>query len=228
MTIFPASLFFLSYETTKKNLIPFLDSHLPAGTSPTISHGVAHMISASFGEIAACTVRVPAEVIKQRAQASQYASSISAFRAILANNSGEGVFRGLYRGWTSTILREIPFTAIQFPLYEWMKTKFASIRARDDSTTVSSFAISDGAIAGSIAGGIAAFITTPLDVLKTRLMLHHSPIGLGELASKIVNEDGYRAFWRGAGPRTLWISAGGAIFLGTYEIAKNTALSVLE
>lgn len=187
------------------------------------------MISASFGEIAACTVRVPSEVIKQRAQASQFASSISAFRAILANASGEGVFRGLYRGWSTTILREIPFTAIQFPLYEWMKVKFSTMRSKEDTVSENgSPALTDGAIAGMIAGGIAAFLTTPLDVLKTRLMLNQTRVGLGELASKILKEDGPRAFWRGAGPRTMWISAGGAIFLGTYEIVKQAALETFQ
>lgn len=180
------------------------------------------MLSASIGEIAACSVRVPAEVIKQRAQASQFKSSIEAFKAILSNQSGEGVFRGLYRGWGSTIMREIPFTAIQFPLYEYLK------RVRAKYLNVEAVSPGEGAIAGSIAGGFAAALTTPLDVIKTRLMLHKTPIGIFTLAGNILKEDGYGAFWKGIGPRTMWISAGGAIFLGTYEMTKKYALAVLQ
>lgn len=180
------------------------------------------MISASIGEIAACTVRVPAEVIKQRAQASQYPSSMKAFKAILANESGEGVFKGLYRGWGTTIMREIPFTVIQFPLYEYMK------HTRAQQLQVESVSPGEGAICGSIAGGIAAALTTPLDVIKTRLMLNKGRINVLPLVKKIIQEEGYSAFLKGIGPRTMWISAGGAIFLGTYEVAKKYALMVLQ
>lgn len=179
------------------------------------------MCAASIGEIAACSIRVPAEVIKQRAQASQFHSSMAALRSILANTAGEGVFRGLYRGWSTTILREIPFTVIQFPLYEYLK----HVRAVSQGGNLSP---ADGAVAGSIAGGVAAALTTPLDVIKTRLMLHKTPIGVMELVKSIVKEDGYGAFWKGIGPRTMWISAGGAIFLGVYEMVKKYTLSVLR
>ena len=78
------------------------------------------------GEIAACFVRVPAEVIKQRTQASHLGNntSWSNFIHIIKNNLNEGIIRGLYRGWNTTIMREIPFTIIQFPLYEWLKVQW--------------------------------------------------------------------------------------------------------
>lgn len=207
-----ASLFFLTYESSKRQL----------KTHTGVPDGVVHMISASLGEIAACSIRVPAEVIKQRAQASQHASSLSALRAILANTSGEGVFRGLYRGWSTTIMREIPFTIIQFPLYEYLK----SVRAKQQG--LPEVAPIEGAICGSFAGGVAAALTTPLDVIKTRLMLHKTPIGVTTLVRNIIAEDGYKAFWKGIGPRTMWISAGGAIFLGVYELVKKNTLQLLE
>lgn len=182
------------------------------------------MTAASLGEIAACSIRVPAEVIKQRAQASQFASSLDALRSILANTSREGVFRGLYRGWGSTIMREIPFTMIQFPLYEYLKHS----RAQALGITQADLSPADGAVAGSIAGGIAAALTTPLDVIKTRLMLSKNPIGVVQLVKLTLKEDGYGAFWKGIGPRTMWISAGGAIFLGVYEMVKKNTLTILN
>lgn len=179
------------------------------------------MISASLGEIAACSIRVPSEVIKQRAQSQAHHTSLSAFKSIIANETGEGVFRGLYRGWSTTIMREIPFTVIQFPLYE----KFKVIRASQQGGELS---WADGAICGSVAGGIAAALTTPLDVLKTRLMLSPHPVPVLTIAKQIITEEGYSAFWKGVGPRTMWISAGGAIFLGVYEIVKKNTLHFLN
>jgi solute carrier family 25 S-adenosylmethionine transporter 26 len=76
----------------------------------------------------------------------------------------EGVL-GFYRGYLSTVLREIPFTCVQFPLYEYFKSYAAY---RKQQAVADPF---DAALCGSVAGGIAASVTTPLDVIKTRIML---------------------------------------------------------
>ena len=61
---------------------------------------------------------------------------------------------------------QLPFTSIQFPLYEGLK-KQLSLRYLDGRRPTPVQA----AVCGSIAGGIAAVLTTPLDVVKTRVML---------------------------------------------------------
>lgn len=212
-----AALFFVTYDSMKRYT---KDSGL---LSPTVSH----MVSASCGEIAACLVRVPGEVIKQRTQAGiagvgGVSLSWSNLLYLLQNKSGEGVIRGLYRGWNTTIMREIPFTMIQFPLYEWLKLKWATYEHEKLQQPLS---LLKGAICGSIAGGIAAAATTPLDVVKTRIMLHQERIGVLLLVRGIIKEEGYGVFWNGVGPRTCWISAGGAIFLGCYELVNYTLTS---
>ncbi|ODV82048.1 mitochondrial carrier protein PET8 [Suhomyces tanzawaensis NRRL Y-17324] len=210
-----ASLFFITYDSMK------------AYTKDRMLATKSHMLSASCGEIAACLVRVPAEIIKQRTQAGiagvgGRASSWGNFLYLIQNKSGEGLFRGLYRGWNTTIMREIPFTIIQFPLYERLKKAWA---ARDGTPVL---AAPKAALCGSIAGGVAAAATTPLDVIKTRIMLNKSRVGLPTMISSMIREEGYLTFFKGIGPRTAWISAGGAIFLGCYEVVhKNlTAYTV--
>ncbi|KAK9458813.1 mitochondrial carrier [Lipomyces oligophaga] len=218
-----ASLFFLTYEAMKTTLFPILQSAFTAYPSAPV-HGLTHMIAASFGEIAACTVRVPTEVVKQRAQAAstRYGTSLAALRGVLSNDSGEGVFRGLYRGYSTTIMREIPFTMIQFPLYEALKKRFAIRSGRQSASPL------QGAICGMIAGGVAAACTTPLDVLKTRIMLSEERVNISTLVSEIIGEDGYKGFFRGIAPRTMWISVGGAVFLGVYETAKGLTCTLLD
>jgi len=112
-------------------------------------------------------------------------------------------------------MREIPFTIIQFPLYEHMKSLWASYE------NVEKISPHKGALCGSIAGGFAAAVTTPLDVLKTRLMLSKERMSVFSIAKKIVSEEGYKVLFSGIGPRTMWISAGGAIFLGVYETVSS-------
>jgi solute carrier family 25 S-adenosylmethionine transporter 26 len=75
---------------------------------------------------------------------------------------------------------------------------------------------------GSVAGGVAAALTTPLDVLKTRVMLSKERVSVGQVFWQIARQEGVRPFFSGIVPRVTWISIGGAIFLGSYQWAVNT------
>ncbi|KAM6494503.1 Mitochondrial carrier domain containing protein [Amanita muscaria] len=205
-----AAAFFATYDTLKKH------SPLPPHYAP-----ITHMISASIGEVAACLIRVPTEIVKTRMQTSTYGSaansSFSAFQIVLRT---QGV-RGLYQGFGITVMREIPFTSLQFPLYEFLKHQLSIRNGRKPLYA------HEAAVCGSIAGGVAATITTPLDVLKTRVMLDlrtnsaKSNASLLERARSIYVREGLKALFAGVVPRTLWISAGGAVFLGVYEWAVD-------
>ncbi|SCV04921.1 LANO_0G14356g1_1 [Lachancea nothofagi CBS 11611] len=211
-----ASLFFVSYDAMKTYSRPVFSKLITS--SDQMAETATHMFSSSAGEIAACMVRVPAEVIKQRTQTHRSDSSWQTLKKLLQNENGEGIRRNLYRGWSTTIMREIPFTCIQFPLYEFLKKKWAQ------TTGQSQVAPWQGAFCGCLAGGVAAATTTPLDVLKTRIMLSHSSIPVMQLARHIYKTEGWGVFYSGVGPRTLWISAGGAIFLGVYETVHSVLL----
>jgi len=52
-------------------------------------------------------------------------------------------------------------------------------------------------------------------------MLARERVGSGVMLTRIVRESGPGAFFKGLGPRVLWISAGGAVFLGSYQWAYN-------
>jgi solute carrier family 25 S-adenosylmethionine transporter 26 len=176
------------------------------------------MLAASVGEVAACAVRVPTEVVKQRAQANQHPSSMASLVHILRQRQTHGivhVWRELYRGWSITIIREVPFTIIQFPLWEAMKRYRCSQTGRPQVTGI------EGGALGAVAGAVAAAMTTPLDVLKTRMMLAKEKQPMFTMLSDILKESGPRAFFAGIGPRVGWISVGGAIFLGSYQWASN-------
>ncbi|KAJ1676031.1 S-adenosylmethionine transporter [Spiromyces aspiralis] len=200
--------FFVVYEQIKSALAqtPLLGSE--AGEP------FAHMVAASAGEIA-----IPTEVVKQRLQTKRYKSLTSALGSIYRS---EGVL-GFYRGYFSTVVREIPFTCIQFPVYEYLKKRYARWQKRGIFPW-------EAAVAGSVAGGLSAAVTTPLDVVKTRLMLSHKTSetqhghyqyeGVWPTLVRIWREEGPAALFKGVVPRTIWISIGGCIFLGAYEKAK--------
>ncbi|TIB34834.1 hypothetical protein E3P86_02773 [Wallemia ichthyophaga] len=201
-----AAAFFTTYETLKK-AIPTISSF------SNLPDAAVHMIAGSGGETAACLIRVPTEVVKSRQQTMAY-GSVSSLKAAQLLISQEGL-KGFYRGFGITVFREIPFTSVQFPLYEYLKSRVARYKGRDHARP------HEGALCGTVAGAVAAGSTTPLDVIKTRTMLSKERISFATVISSVYNQGGYRAFFAGLVPRVAWISAGGAVFLGVYEVGLD-------
>ena len=90
----------------------------------------------------------------------------------------------LWRGYTALASRNLPFTALQFPLFEHLKKLLTahreSVRRRSDTGYGKQKGgkglslIEHGlvtAVSAGLAGSVAAWITTPIDVVKTRVML---------------------------------------------------------
>ncbi|CAF0950195.1 unnamed protein product [Adineta steineri] len=198
-----SALFFTAYNLSKQ-------------TIQFSSQWQTHMTAATLGEICACLIRVPVEVVKQRAQVNRNLSLLTITRSCFQN---EGLF-GLYRGYFATVTREIPFSIIQFPLWELFKEYWSTKQGYPVAPW-------QGALCGSISGGIAASITTPLDVAKTRIMLaHHSDIDAASnsftVMKNIVKNEGFTA---GVLPRTMWISIGGLIYFGAFEYVTSLFFS---
>ncbi|KAL8744540.1 MAG: hypothetical protein Q9190_003219 [Brigantiaea leucoxantha] len=219
-----AALFFATYESIKTMLTSRRERNRSIKASTRAwDEPLEHMLAASMGEIAACAVRVPTEVVKQRAQATQQPSSMAALRSILAQRGSVGiarVWRELYRGWGITIMREVPFTMIQFPLWEGLKGWRRRSHGKKEITAL------DSGLFGSISGAVAAAVTTPLDVLKTRMMLAKERQSALSLFTQMLRDSGPKVFFAGIVPRALWISAGGAVFLGSYQWAHNTITGI--
>ncbi|KAF9609947.1 hypothetical protein IFM89_019350 [Coptis chinensis] len=171
----PASAIFVGvYEPAKQKLLKIFPENLSA---------LAHLTAGAIGGAASSLVRVPTEVVKQRMQTGQFASASNAVRLIV---SKEG-FRGLYAGYGSFLLRDLPFDAIQFCLYEQLRIgyKLAAKRELNDP---------ENAIIGAFAGTRKP-VQRYFDCVQT-----------------IVREEGAPALLKGIGPRVLWIGIGGSIF----------------
>ncbi|GMP25529.1 hypothetical protein CsSME_00002352 [Camellia sinensis var. sinensis] len=195
--VLPASAMFVGvYEPTKQKLLKIFPDNLSV---------VAHLTAGAIGGLAASLIRVPTEVVKQRMQTSQFASAPNAVRAIV---SREG-FKGLYVGYGSFLLRDLPFDAIQFCIYEQLRIGYKL-----------AFTLLFFVFLGALTGAI----TTPLDVIKTRLMVQGSANqykGIFDCVETIVREEGPPALLKGIGPRVLWIGIGGSIFFGVLESTKR-------
>ncbi|XP_004381273.1 mitochondrial glutamate carrier 2 [Trichechus manatus latirostris] len=124
---------------------------------------------------------------------------------------------GLYKGLGATLLRDIPFSIIYFPLFANLNNL-----GLNELTGKASFAHSF--TSGCVAGSVAAIAVTPLDVLKTRIQTLKK--GLGEevysgiidCARKVWIQEGPSAFMKGAGCRALVIAPLFGIAQGVYFI----------
>uniref|UniRef100_A0AC34FEN8 S-adenosylmethionine mitochondrial carrier protein n=1 Tax=Panagrolaimus sp. ES5 TaxID=591445 RepID=A0AC34FEN8_9BILA len=171
---------------------------------------------ASFAEMVACLIRVPTEIIKQRAQTGS--SSTHSLTKIAKNIYKTNGFIGFYRGYSTTVMREIPFSFIEFPIWEYLKRRLAAYMGQDKCHPFES------AVCGSVAGSFAAAVTTPLDVVKTRVMLYEGakrPSAISTFTNIYQNE-GVAKLFSGIVPRTLWMGIGGYIFFFAYEFSLQT------
>ncbi|WVR08090.1 hypothetical protein IAU60_005136 [Kwoniella sp. DSM 27419] len=225
-----AAAFFVTYEALKARL----PQYKVFGDNPALNH----MVAASGAEYVSCLIRVPTEVVKSRTQAGAYGHGKGSWHSAISTMKFEGI-KGFYRGFGITIAREIPFTSIQFPLYEGLKSLLSKHYLGGRRPTPY-----EAALCGSVAGGFAAAVTTPLDVVKTRVMLEartsSSAPTPGPVSSippprqpspsvlsfpprllAILQNEGPSALFKGWQPRCFAISLGGAVFLGIYDLAIN-------
>lgn len=196
-TIPNAMLYFVAYETTKKRL----EDRLPPG--------LVHVASATVGTVAASVVRVPADTLKHRVQAYLHRDVFEAFKVVVQT---EG-FRGLYRGFWPTLMRDVPEICIQFAVYENLRAFVKEKRKVEKLTTP------EHLLLGAVAGAAAATCTMPLDLVKTR-----QQCGVSESIHKIVQsvmaESGPSGLLAGLGPRAFHVSLMSAVFFGLFEYCK--------
>ncbi|XP_054826366.1 mitochondrial glutamate carrier 1 [Eublepharis macularius] len=112
---------------------------------------------------------------------------------------------GLYKGLGATLLRDVPFSIVYFPL-------FANLNklGQKNPDVKAPFYVSF--LSGCLAGSTAAVAVNPCDVIKTRLQSlqrgvnEDSYSGITDCARKIWRNEGPTAFFKGAYCRALVIA----------------------
>jgi solute carrier family 25 iron transporter 28/37 len=188
-----------------------------AGGNAAGNQWLATSLAGASATIASDALMNPFDVIKQRMQVHQ-SEFRSVFTALQVVYRKEGL-AAFYVSYPTTLTMSIPFTAVQFTVYEHMKKL---LNPSGDYSPVTHM------IAGGMAGGVAAGVTTPLDVVKTLLQTrgtsHDHEIrrvgGMLDALRIIWRRDGIRGFGRGMSPRVLTHMPSNALCWLSYEFFK--------
>jgi solute carrier family 25 protein 39/40 len=237
----------------------------------TVSDAYIPLVAGASARTLAAIVVSPIEMFRTRMQAANHtATAAGHFRETMDGVRGmvasQGVF-SLWRGLTLTLWRDVPFSAIYWWGYEATRNVLIDVRGRSEAkkdgfefrvgrgedkiqrrsrsrgrenptdTLVDSF------IAGAASGGIAAFVTTPFDVGKTRQqVVRHmgdaakdavqtarpEDLTMPRFLMHIYREQGAAGLFKGWAARCLKIAPACAIMISCYELGKKMANDMNE
>ncbi|CAN6469725.1 unnamed protein product [Victoria cruziana] len=205
------AVYFSVYERCKSLLGGNLPGH----------HPLAHAVAGVAATVASDAVFTPMDVVKQRLQlkSSPYRGVVDCVGRIMRE---EGL-KGFYASYKTTVVMNAPFTAVHFATYEAAKRMLMEISPGSANEERLLVHVTAGVAAGSLAG----VVTTPLDVVKTRLQCQgvcgcdrFTSSSIGNVIQMIVRREGYAGLIRGWRPRMLFHAPAAAICWSTYEAGK--------
>jgi solute carrier family 25 (mitochondrial iron transporter), member 28/37 len=169
----------------------------------------------------------PFDVIKQRMQIKGsgkiYRSMFDCAKYVYRN---EGL-AAFYVSYPTTLSMTVPFTALQFLAYESMSTSMNPTKHYDPITHC---------VAGAVAGGFAAALTTPMDVIKTMLQTRgtaqdaelRTVNGFVAGCRLLYRRAGFRGFFKGVRPRVVTTMPSTAICWSAYEASKYVSALAIQ
>ena len=198
------------FTDVKTGSIPLKFELLAGGSA-----GAAQVIFTNPLEIVKIRLQVQGEAAKAASRDGQQFTKRSALWIV--KNLG---LKGLYKGASACLLRDVPFSAIYFPTYSHLKRDYFG------ESPTKKLGVFKLLTAGAIAGMPAAYFTTPCDVIKTRLQVEARKgettyTGVRDAASKVWKEEGFKAFFKGGPARVLRSSPQFGFTLAGYELLQN-------
>lgn len=205
------------YEAVKKGL--FIN---PATTGMAQHWPMMTFLAAgAIGDAAGCLVSLPAEIVKRKVQSGVSRGYLEAIVDSVRTDSARAM---TLASANAVFVRDIPEGALQMALYEEWKLKALPV-IHATLPMLDAFLV-DGLL-GAAAGGIAATVTTPFDVVLTRLSTGAKGgrgMGVGECLQKILKEEGMAGLWKGAGHRAGYYAPLIGLFFGVYGWLQSLAV----
>ena len=218
-------IYFSMYETVRDAIAQRCPEHA-RDWAPLLAGGGSRMMTA--------TIVSPIELMRTRMQAERALlreGMIGGARTLVQREGWVSLWRGLW----PTLWRDVPFSCLYWFGYESLKQRarqagFGSGSSSEEVPPTVSFAC------GASSGALAAFLTTPFDVLKTRRQVSAMAAegsaaaapgrataisaNTPQLLQQIAQREGVGALFAGWVPRLVKVAPSCAVMIASYEIGK--------
>eukprot|EP00835_Amoeboradix_gromovi_P006856 NODE_916_length_3098_cov_0.162721.p1 type:complete len:281 gc:universal NODE_916_length_3098_cov_0.162721:1335-2177(+) len=186
--------YYVSYDYLRD----YFSNYFPLATSS--------LIAGTIGRSTVVMLGAPFELLRTRLQAEKTLPSKDTI-SILLKESKDSSYRMLFRGAVPTLYRDIPFSGIYWGLFESLNP--------DKSIVINNFWY------GCLSGTVAATLTIPFDVAKTRRQVSHDSIYMIPLMRQMVKQEGIMVLFSGLLPRIAKVAPACGIMIATYEFGKR-------
>ncbi|KAJ1766613.1 Carrier protein, mitochondrial [Coemansia sp. RSA 1843] len=192
------------------------------------------LLAGCTARTAAVTAISPIELVRTRMQASATHDFKTVMQGISAGIRKDGLST-LWRGLVPTLWRDVPFSAIYWFGYErWRERVYEPLFEYNEQSTDVLSRMTVAFCSGASSGIVAAALTIPFDVAKTRRQIeqHANPKSnivqhnsLVQVIRHIVSTEGARGLFTGLTPRLMKVAPSCAIMISSYELGKMLLLS---
>ncbi|XP_034439399.1 mitochondrial coenzyme A transporter SLC25A42-like [Hippoglossus hippoglossus] len=177
------------------------------------------LLCGAFAGAVAKTVIAPLDRTKIIFQVSSNRfSAKEAFRLIYCSYMKDGLL-SLWRGNSATMVRVMPYAAIQFCSHDQYKKKLGNYYGYQGKALPPFPRF----LAGSLAGTTAAMLTYPLDMVRARMAVTAKEMycNIMHVFVRISQEEGVKTLYRGFTPTILGVIPYAGITFFTYETLKK-------
>jgi len=207
---------FLSYGQTKTLLLSFNKPDEPLSIKQYILGGAIVGFTVAF-------IESPIDFLKSQLQV-QYGpvKKYNGFFDCASKIAKEGGIRGMYQGFSATMIRDVPATAVYFGLYEYLRNVLKG--PKEDVNNLPAWKLLS---AGGIAGMGYWVSTFPLDVVKSTIQTDHTDPakrkykGWLHAVNSIMAQQGVKGFFRGFAPCLIRSFPANAACFWAYENTRK-------
>jgi solute carrier family 25 citrate transporter 1 len=156
----------------------------------------------------------PFELIKTNLQTTQNKKPVEVIKNLYNANG----IKGLYRGFSSTCIRQSTNQAFNFSVYYKLREFFVKENEKPSMYKI--------ILSSLFSSSIGPILTSPVDTIKTRFMNPHFKYkNVLEAFRDILKNEGFSAFYKGLGFRLMRVSGGQVICFSVVEHLMHVSVT---
>ena len=223
--------------------MPLYDTCLREASAAGLEGALCPLAAGTVARTTAVLCTAPMEMVKTRLQSMAPSKRgggqggggtlLREVQLVVSSRQGGGVLN-LWKGTGATLARDVPFSAVYWTMTERIKAKLLTLDggggwqrevggATGTSGASGTRVVLANLAAGTTSGCVASFMTTPCDVIKTKMQVvlpGSSGSGMLDVTRNLFRAEGFSGFFAGWAPRVARTAPACGIVLTSYELLK--------